>query len=125
MSFVVEVVKSTTVRQGLTSSVRTSKAKAGKPSLESFDICVRVGVVFTDKQLNKQGRYVDTDAFSDKVQAKTDYLASETWTVLFDFRPTFEMVAKWLCDQLQSEVKQLEYVEIENKTLGVTTQYIP
>jgi hypothetical protein len=122
MSFVVEVTKAATVRQGLTAK---TKADTGKPSVESFDLCIKVGILFTDKQLTKDGWFVDTDEFEQTVQKQADYLASDTWTTLFSFRPTFELVAKWLCDQLQSDVKQLEYVEIENKTLGVTTQYIP
>lgn len=123
MSFVVEVTENATVRQGIKRTVKTGTSNS--PAIESFDIRIKAGVAFTDKQLTKAGRFVDSDDFATQVRQKADYLASDAWTILFDFTPTFELVAKWLCDQLQADVKQLEYVEIENVSLGVTTQYIP
>lgn len=126
MSYVVEVSKNVTIKQGLNAKIKpASKSTAKAKSIDSFDITLRVGVAFADKQLKKKGWFVDSDEFGIKVGAQAIHLASAAWTDLFDFIPTFENVAKWVCDQLKAETKQLEYVEIENKTLGVVTQYIP
>lgn len=135
MSFVVEVVTGTKIKQGLLAPargrpVKTVSKAADEPKAisghhDSFEIVIKVGVMFTDKQLKKSGIYVDSDDLQLLLQKQADYLASATWTDLFDFRPTFENVSKWLCETLKKDIKQLEYVELENKTLGVTTQYIP
>ena len=110
MSFVVEVSKKTTVQ-----------AKAGKKQ----NITVKVGVCFADKQLSKKGMFVDSDVLQTAVNKQAEHLASDSWDKLFDFAPTFENVSRWVCEQLKDEVKQLEYVEIDNTTSGVVTQYIP
>ncbi len=128
MSFVIEVSKKVTVKQGLLSPVKAKVAKetkTDKQPIREFEIVVRAGVAFADKQLKKSGWFVDSDAFEQELQKRVDYLASDVWTTLFDFRPTFELVSQWLANELKPHVKQLEYVELENKTLGVVTQYIP
>jgi 6-pyruvoyltetrahydropterin/6-carboxytetrahydropterin synthase len=118
--FCVEISKSFRASQGLASPVRASK---GQPGIEGFSVVLRVGVEFADSQLNVRGWFVDTDAVEEVVAKTSQYLASDTWTVLFEFRPTFEAVAKWACERLRAEIPQLVYVELENKTLHVTTRY--
>lgn len=115
MSFVVEIAKSATIRLGLPVT----------KNLDSFEIILKVGITFTDKQLTKDGRFSGSDALDKIIAKQIEYLTSDTWAKLFDFQPTFELVSKWLCEQLRPQVKQLEYVELDNKTLGVVTQYIP
>lgn len=112
MSYVVEVSKAAKIRQ-------TQK------STKECEIVVRVGVAFADKQLTKKGWFVDSNSVQAAVDAQVTHLMSSPWDALFDFNPTFELVSKWLCDQLKPTVKQLEYVELDNKTLGTVTQYIP
>jgi 6-pyruvoyl-tetrahydropterin synthase len=111
MSFVVEITKSGNARQEKTT--------------ESFDLVVKVGVAFADKQLKKKGAFVDTDKLAELVAAQAAYLSSDTWSTLFKFTPTCENVSKWLAEELKPHVKQLEYVELENRTMGIVTQYIP
>jgi len=111
MSFVVEITKAGKARQ--------------EESAKSFELVVKVGVAFADKQLKKRGPFVDTDKLAELVAAHAAYLSSDAWSALFKFKPTYELVTKWLAEELKPHVKQLEYVELENKTLGIVTQYIP
>ncbi|MFI7166627.1 MULTISPECIES: hypothetical protein [Rhodococcus] len=51
-------------------------------------------------------------------------LASGVWPEIFDFRPSFENVAKWAFTELASTIPQLTYVELDNETIGVATRYV-
>jgi hypothetical protein len=44
---------------------------------------------------------------------------------LFDFRPTFELAARHLYQQLSRRIPQLSYIELRDETFGVTTRYAP
>ena len=50
---------------------------------------------------------------------------AQVWTELFDFRPTFELVARHLYDQLATRIPQLAFVELRDETFEVTTRYVP
>lgn len=116
----VEISRSFKAKQGLKSPVRASDGLA--PLGSDFDAILKVGIIFQAEQLTERGWFVDTDAVEKQVAAISEYLASDTWTKLFDFRPTFELVSKWVADKLH-EIPQLEYVELENRTIPVKTRY--
>ncbi|HSX00890.1 MAG TPA: HD domain-containing protein, partial [Candidatus Saccharimonas sp.] len=106
---------------GLASPVRAADGQLPLPAGSTFEVMLRVGL--GDSRLSARGWFVDTDAAERPVQALAQHLASAAWTELFDFRPTFELVAKWTYDRLASDLPQLQYVELENRTIGVTTRY--
>jgi hypothetical protein len=112
MSYVVEITK-------------TGKAQA-QAADKSFDMVIKVGVAFADKQVPKRkGYYVDCEALAELIEKQAAYLSSKPWADLFKFTPTAEHVAKWLAEELGPQVKQLEYVELDNQSAGIVTQYIP
>ena len=51
-------------------------------------------------------------------------LAERTWTELFDFPPTFELVARHVFDRLSAGIAGLAYVELLDKEFNVRTRYI-
>jgi hypothetical protein len=107
--------------QGLKSPVRA--AEGLQPLTTSFTVMINVGINFSDDQLTSRGWFVDTDAVERQLAHCADYLASDAWTQLFEFRPTFELVAKWTYDRLSKDIPQLQYVELDNKTIAVKTRY--
>ena len=134
MSYVIELAQPVTIRQGsLTPAKKPAKSKSIQSAVvkpievpvKEYEIVLRVGIAFADKQLNKKGWFVDGEEFEAEVKKQAAYLASDVWSTLFNFPPTFEMVTQWVCEQITPLVKQVEYVEIENKTLGVVIQYVP
>jgi hypothetical protein len=125
MSFVVEVDRHLRIRQGLSSPVR---ARHGRPLLEpgaAVDLTVTVGVAFEDDQLDHLGRYFDTDAAAEHLDQACADLAAHVWTDLFDFRPTYELVARHLFGRLASEIPQLAFVRLHDETFGSRTCYRP
>ncbi|MFI6074658.1 hypothetical protein ACIA5C_24170 [Actinoplanes sp. NPDC051343] len=125
MSFVVEVDRRFQVRPGLASPVR---ARSGQPLLEpggAVELTVTVGVAFEDDQLDHLGRYFDTDAAAGQVDLACADLAAHTWTELFDFRPTFELVARHLYERLAPGIPQLTFVQLHDETFGSRTRYRP
>jgi 6-pyruvoyltetrahydropterin/6-carboxytetrahydropterin synthase len=124
MSYVVEVDRRLRVRQGLTSPVR---ARSGAPLLEpgaAVELTVTVGVTFDDAQLDDRGRFFDTDAAAERVDRACAELTTGTWTELFDFRPTFELVARRLFERLAGEIPQLAFVQLADETFGSRTRYV-
>jgi hypothetical protein len=120
MGFVVEVDRRLRIRQGLPTS--------GKSRLEpgaAVDLTVTVGVAFEDDQLDRLGRYFDTDAAADLVDRACGDLATRAWTDLFEFRPTFELVARHLFERLAPEIPQLAFVQLHDETFGSRTRYLP
>jgi hypothetical protein len=120
MSFVVEVDRRFPVRQGLPG--------AGKARIEpgaAVELTVTVGVAFEDDQLDHLGRYFDTDDAADRIDAACAELTTHRWTELFDFRPTFELVARHLFERLTPEIPQLAYVQLHDETFGSRTRYRP
>ncbi len=122
-TYIVEVTNSFNARQGLRSPVRSNAGLASLPLENGFQVIMKVGVRFDDDQLTDNGWYIDTDALEQRLVGCANILSGDVWTELFDFRPTFEQVSRWLFKKLQSDVAQLSYVELENVTLGVTTIY--
>jgi hypothetical protein len=121
--YIVEVAQSFKARQGLGSPVR---AADGLPPLDEgagFSVTLRAGIKFADSQLTDQGWYVDTDAVEKAVKRCAIHLSSAPWTQLFDYRPTFELVAKWVYGKLEPDIPKLYYVELDNTTLAVKTRY--
>ncbi|WP_305783597.1 hypothetical protein [Symbioplanes lichenis] len=49
----------------------------------------------------------------------------EPWTVLFGFRPTWELVAREVFGAPAAEVPRLAYVEPADRTFGTRTRYRP
>lgn len=121
--YYVEISQSFSARQGLKSPVRKADGLPALITESGFDIRMSIGISFADDQLTSRGWFVDTDAVEKQVKQCVDYLASDTWTQLFDFRPTFELVAKWVYEELSKTIPQLQYVELENTTIAVKTQY--
>jgi 6-pyruvoyltetrahydropterin/6-carboxytetrahydropterin synthase len=118
LSFVVEVDRRLRIRQGLPTSGKVKLAPGA-----AVDLTVTVGVAFEDAQLDRLGRYFDTDAAADLVDRVCGDLGSRTWTELFDFRPTFELVARHLFERLAPEIPQLAFVELRDETFGSRTRY--
>lgn len=109
--------------QGLKSPIRNTK---GLPSLlpkQGFDIILTIGITFTPSQLNDHGWFIDNDKVLEELDKMTTYLASKQWTKLFDFRPTFELVSRWIYHELEKNMPQMIYVSIDNLTLGVKTRF--
>ena len=123
MNYVVELERSFRANQGLASPVRRAKGLAAAVPDGGFSVVLRLGITFKESQLTSSGWFVDTDAVEDLLTAQCDLLASKKWTELFDFRPTFELVARQVFRELQADMPQLAYVELENTTLGVTTRF--
>jgi hypothetical protein len=123
VSFVVEVDRPIQVRQGLSSPVR---ARTGQSLLEPgavIDLTVTIGVAFEDDQLDHLGRYFDTDAVVDRLGRACADLEARPWTELFDFRPTFELVARRLFERLAAEIPQLAFVQLHDRSFGSRTRY--
>lgn len=119
----VTISKKLRVRQGLDSPVR---ATAGLTSLvpdEGFEITLFAAIRFKTSQINERGWFVDTDAVEKTVTAWVEYLSSDKWTNLFEFRPTFEKVAEISYQKLSGEIPQLFYIELDNRTINVKTRY--
>jgi hypothetical protein len=120
----IEVSQSFKANQGLKSPVRAAEGLAPITTGSNFEVVLRVGIQFQEDQLTARGWFVDTDAVEKQIEAIANYLAGTTWTELFEFRPTFELLAKWVYEKLSSDVPQLAYVELDNITLGVKTRYV-
>ena len=125
MSYSVEVSVPFVARQGLRSPVRAANAQAPAAPEQGFSVVLRAGVSFQEEQLNDRGWFVDTDAVETALQQCAKHLAGDSWTHLFDFRPTFELIARWAFRELEPAIPGLEYVTLENATLGVLTKYAP
>jgi 6-pyruvoyltetrahydropterin/6-carboxytetrahydropterin synthase len=123
MSYVLELAKEFRARQGLASPIRSMKKLPPLQPSDGYSFVLRAGITFSDGQLNEHGWFVDTDSLDAALNALTTRLGGKTWTELFPFRPTFELVARWAYRELRQTVPQLAYVELENKTLATTVQY--
>ncbi len=123
MAYTVEISKKFKARQGLKSPVLAARGLASSVPADGFEVILRVGIKFDEEQLTDRGWFVDTDAVETVLEEICKHLASDTWTKLFDFRPTFELVARWAYQELSPKILQLDYVEIENSTLKVKTIY--
>jgi 6-pyruvoyltetrahydropterin/6-carboxytetrahydropterin synthase len=75
--------------------------------------------------LTERGWFFDTDALSARLAAWADLLSDGSWTDRFPFRPTFELVARHLYGELVPEVPDLAFVELEDRTYGSRTRYLP
>jgi 6-pyruvoyltetrahydropterin/6-carboxytetrahydropterin synthase len=125
MSFTVEVEHRFRAEQGLPSPVR---ARSGRPRLKpgaGVDLTVTVGVAFDDDQLTDRGWFFDTDAAAEQLDRTCAELATRAWTDLFDFRPTFELVARHLFGRLAPQLPQLAFVELYDESFGSRTRYRP
>ncbi|MDJ0105586.1 6-carboxytetrahydropterin synthase, partial [Rhodococcus erythropolis] len=108
----------------LPAPVRDAKNLPPLMPAEGFRVTMRVGFSFEDDQLGERGWFVDTDALDESVDRCAERLASGVWPEIFDFRPSFENVAKWSFTELASTIPQLTYVELDNETIGVATRYV-
>jgi 6-pyruvoyltetrahydropterin/6-carboxytetrahydropterin synthase len=125
MGFLVEVEHTFRAVQGLPSPVR---ARRGLKPIEPgtrVEVTVNAGVAFEDGQLTDRGWFFDTDQAAEILEKHCAPLADNTWTEIFDFRPTFELVARELYRRLDAELAQLAFVEIRDATFGSTTRYAP
>lgn len=111
--------------QGLKSPVRTAKGLPNLVPEEGFSVAIRVGVEFRDSQLTERRWFVDTDTIEDVVAESVSHLTSDKWTTLFEFRPTFEAVSRWVYENLKPKIPQLSYVELDNEGISVKTRYTP
>ena len=125
MAYVVEVERAFRAVQGLRSPVRARRGLSLISPGKGVDVLLRVGVAFADDQLTDQGWFIDTDTAAEQVQGCCDDLAERTWTEMFDFRPTFELVARHVFDRLAGSIAGLAYVELRDQTYNVTTRYTP
>lgn len=105
------------------SPIRDAKGLPGLQPVDGYDISLIVGVQFQENQLNDKGWFIDTDSASDTLEDMNKHLSSKKWTELFEFRPTFELVSRWIHEQLSTKIPQLAYVEIKNKTFDIVIKY--
>lgn len=125
MSYLVEVEHRFRAVQGLPSPVRARRGLSLLPSGQGVEVIVRAAVAFEDEQLTERGWFFDTDAAAAELAGCCAELEGRPWTEVFDFRPTFELVARHLCACLSPRVPQLAHVEISDVDFGVTTRYVP
>jgi len=125
VAFVVEVERRFKAVQGLPSPVRAGRGLPLIRAGEGISAVLKVGVTFDEGQLTERGWFFDTDAAAEIVQRCCDDLGRRPWTDLFDFRPTFELVARHLYHELTDRIAQLAYVELRDETFGVATRYWP
>jgi len=123
VAYKVVLEKKFKARQGLKSPIRNAQSLPSLQPPDGYDLSLRVGIAFADRQLGERGWFIDTDSVESELDKIAAHLAAGTWTDLFDFRPTFEHVTRWAHQQLQPLIPQLDYVEIHNRTLGVSTKY--
>lgn len=124
MAFVVEVERAFRAVQGLRSPVRARRGLSLISPAKGIDVVLRVGIEFSDDQLTDEGRFFDTDVVAEHIQSCCDDLAERTWTELFDFPPTFELVARHVFDRLSGGIAGLAYVELRDKEFNVRTRYL-
>ena len=122
MPFEVIVEHAFRARQGLPGPVR---AEQGLPPVGAAEVVVRAGVRFDDEQLTSRGWFFDTDTAAAELRHSCADLDGPVWTEVFDFRPTFELVARELFHRLAPRLPQLTFVEIEDRTFGTRTRYLP
>ncbi|MGX1810913.1 6-carboxytetrahydropterin synthase [Nocardia sp. NPDC055321] len=120
--FTVEMRRRFRARQGLASPVWQASAR---PPITDASVVMSVGFGFTEAHLDREGRFVDTDALERHLDTYAEHLASATWTKLFDRRPTYEYVCLWLYRELAQHIPRILYVSLDNETAGVTTTYRP
>jgi 6-pyruvoyltetrahydropterin/6-carboxytetrahydropterin synthase len=125
VAFAVELERNFRAVQGLRSPVRARRGLSLISAGAGVEMVLRIGVTFDDDQLTDQGWYQDSDEVAEQVRACCDMLAERPWTELFDFRPTFELVARHLFGRLSAGISQLAYVELRDHTFSVTTRYTP
>jgi 6-pyruvoyltetrahydropterin/6-carboxytetrahydropterin synthase len=123
MSYTVTITRKFKAVQGLKSPIRQAKGQAPLQPTDGYDITLHVSVTFAESQLNDRGWFIDTDSLDDIIDALCTRLSSAKWTELFEFRPTFELVARWIFQQLAPQIPQLTQIMIENHTLGASTTY--
>jgi hypothetical protein len=87
-------------------------------------VLLTIGIGFDDDQLTGRGWFFDTDAATQILEDRCATLAGRPWTELFDFRPTFELVARSLFQELSGLFAQLAFVELRDVTFGTTTRYV-
>lgn len=88
-----------------------------------FEVELRVGFRFEDAQLGDRGWFIDTDELDTVIDAIVVELTAGSWTESFAFRPTFELVSRWVFERLAPSVPQLSYVQLANLSLSVSTRY--
>src|SRR4051794_13761694 len=125
MPFVVDVCVVFRACQGLPSPLRAAAGLQRLVPGESVEVVLRAGVGFEDGDLTEHGWFFDTDALSARLAAWADLLGDGPWTDRFPFRPTFELVARHLYGELVPEVPSLAFVELEDRTYGSRTRYLP
>jgi hypothetical protein len=123
VSFLVEVEHRFRAVQGLPSPVRAQHGLALLPAGSAVDLVITAGVEFEEDQLTERGWFFDTDAAAIVLRQRCAALQSRPWTELFDFRPTFELVARHLHRELATDLPQLSFLKIRDETFGVTTGY--
>jgi len=122
--FSIEIRRTFAVRQGLPAPVRDAKNLPPLMPAEGFRVTMRAGFSFEDDQLGERGWFVDTDALDESVDRCAERLAGGAWPEIFDFRLSFENVTKWAFTELAPSIPQLDYVELDNETIGVATRYV-
>jgi 6-pyruvoyltetrahydropterin/6-carboxytetrahydropterin synthase len=122
VSFLVEVDYAFRAVQGLPSPVRR---RSGFPATTGVELIVTAGVTFEDQQLTERGWFFDTDQAAEILEKHCAHLRGQPWTEVFEFRPTFELVARDLYGRLAKELAQLAFVRIRDETFRIVTRYAP
>ena len=125
MPFVVDVCVVFRAHQGLPSPVRAAAGQQRLVPGEAVEVALRAGVGFEDDDLTERGWFFDTDALSARLATWADLLGDGPWTNRFPFRPTFELVARHLYRELAPAIPGLAFVELEDRTYGSHTCYVP
>lgn len=123
MRYAITVTKDFKALQGLSSPIRKAKNLPPLQPAEGYDLQLTVAVSFDESQMNERGWFIDTDTLEEITEDICAELSSKKWTELFDFRPTFENVARYVYQKIEHNVSQLSYVEILNQTISTNTRY--
>ncbi|MFC9436612.1 hypothetical protein [Nocardia sp. NPDC057030] len=121
--FTIEIAREFTARQGLPSPVRRARGAAVWSPGAPFEVELRVGFGCEDEQVGDRGWFIDTDGLDPVIDAIVVELSADSWTASFSFRPTFELVSRWVFERLVTSVPQLSYVQLTNLSLSVSTRY--
>lgn len=124
MPYLVVLERDAVIVQGLPSPVRRSAGAERLPPGGVNSVTVRIGVEFTDDQLEDRGRFFDTDELGMLLDTWVAGLGEAPWTSLFDFRPSYESVTCALFTRWSRSVAQLAFVEIHDRRFGVRTRYL-
>jgi len=90
----IELTANFLAKQGLKSLVRETAKEVPLAPATGFETKLKLGFVFRDNQIKDTGWFFDSDDYQTHVDDLALLLENKKWTDYFEFRPTYELVAK-------------------------------